>query len=153
MASRRILRIGAGLVGVILLVCLAAYGLLYGLGSGVIRGWVQPSIDARAVPPAPRLETEPAATLPGYLREQQARLHRYRWVDREAGIVQIPIERAMQILATDGDGASAPSPVGKDDAASPRAPARAAANQAGTRHPSTSAISAAAVNKPAGAAQ
>ncbi len=131
-ASRRILWIAAGLVGVILLACLAAYGLLYGLGSGVIRGWVQPTIDARAVPPAPRLESKPAATLPGYLQEQQARLHRYRWVDREAGIVQIPIERAMQILATDA--ARPPSPAGMAGAASRPTAARMVLTRADMAH-------------------
>lgn len=100
-SARRILWIGAALAGVIGLVCLAAYALLYGLGNGVIRGWVQPTIDASALPPPPRLENKPAATLASYLDQQQARLHRYRWVNRRAGIVQIPIERAMQLQATD----------------------------------------------------
>jgi hypothetical protein len=30
--------------------------------------------------------------------EQEARLHSYRWVDREQGVVAIPIERAMELL-------------------------------------------------------
>jgi hypothetical protein len=33
---------------------------------------------------------------------EEAQLHSYRWVDREAGIAAIPIERAMEILAQRG---------------------------------------------------
>jgi hypothetical protein len=33
--------------------------------------------------------------------EQRARLSGYHWVDRDAGVVSIPIERAMQLVVTD----------------------------------------------------
>jgi len=35
--------------------------------------------------------------------EQSAVLNEYRWVDRENGVVAIPIERAMEILVERGD--------------------------------------------------
>ncbi len=34
-----------------------------------------------------------------YHDEQSEALETYRWVDREAGVVSIPIERSMEILA------------------------------------------------------
>jgi len=35
-------------------------------------------------------------------REAEANLEAYRWVDRAAGIAQIPIERAMQLIIENG---------------------------------------------------
>ncbi len=48
---------------------------------------------------APRLETDPARDIAAFDREQAAKLHRYRWIDRSRGQVQIPIERAMELLS------------------------------------------------------
>jgi hypothetical protein len=44
------------------------------------------------------LEREPQA-LDELRAEQAGQIHGYRWVDREAGVVAIPIERAMDITA------------------------------------------------------
>ena len=56
----------------------------------------------RRTPPAPRLE--PDALLPRrrMVAEENAALTTYGWVDRDAGIVRIPIERAMELLAERG---------------------------------------------------
>jgi hypothetical protein len=58
---------------------------------------------AAAPPPAPAqadtslvLATERGVTLK---RAQRASLERFGWVDRDAGIARIPIERAMDIVA------------------------------------------------------
>jgi hypothetical protein len=45
--------------------------------------------------------------------EQEARLAGYRWVSADSGLVALPIERAMALVARDlerGSGAAAPSP-------------------------------------------
>ena len=50
-------------------------------------------------PGTPHLQAEPGADLQR-LREISAQgLHRYGWVDQDAGVVHIPIERAMEIYA------------------------------------------------------
>ena len=54
------------------------------------------------VPPAPRLQAEPAQDLATYLAREAAILDSYAWVDEEAGIARIPIEQAMQLLAERG---------------------------------------------------
>jgi hypothetical protein len=41
------------------------------------------------------------------------RLHRYRWVDRNAGIAQIPIDRAMELVATGAKPAPGPKEPGQ----------------------------------------
>ena len=33
--------------------------------------------------------------------EQQARLNRYRWVNRDEGVVAIPIDRAMELVVSE----------------------------------------------------
>jgi hypothetical protein len=69
---------------------------------------------ARQDTPIPRLarerETMPGTPLqvdaPNELRRmraaEQAALNSYGWVDKDAGIVRIPVERAMEILAKKG---------------------------------------------------
>jgi hypothetical protein len=62
------------------------------------------------VPPAPRLQSDPAADLSAVLAQQRARLAGYRWVDRNKRIAAIPIDRAMAIIAGRGTDAYAPIP-------------------------------------------
>jgi hypothetical protein len=40
-----------------------------------------------------------APALVDYQRQQEGLLDEYAWVDRENGVVQIPIERAMELVA------------------------------------------------------
>jgi hypothetical protein len=53
----------------------------------------------RRVPPEPRLQADPLGDLHALRAEEDALLHGYGRVDRKAGTVRIPIERAMDILA------------------------------------------------------
>lgn len=54
------------------------------------------------VPPPPRQQVAPAVNLTLYLAEQKHRLGAYYWVDREHGLVHIPIEEAMKRVAEHG---------------------------------------------------
>lgn len=58
--------------------------------------------------PQPRVETKEREERLRIEAEQARRLAGYHWVDREQGLVQIPIERAMQLLAGEGIQAYAP---------------------------------------------
>ena len=53
-------------------------------------------------PPAPRLQTHPPQDLAKFRANEDKRLNSYYWVDKQKGIVHIPIEQAMQKLAHDG---------------------------------------------------
>jgi hypothetical protein len=53
-------------------------------------------------PPAPRLQTRPADELSEYLKRERGVLSSYAWVDRSAGVVRIPIEDAMRLVAERG---------------------------------------------------
>jgi len=37
-------------------------------------------------------------------------LHHYRWIDKDQGAVQIPVERAMELVAKEGLPTPDPSP-------------------------------------------
>ena len=53
-------------------------------------------------PPQPRLQTDPSADLAQFQIDEEKRLHSYYWIDKEKGIVHIPIEQAMKELADKG---------------------------------------------------
>jgi hypothetical protein len=63
-------------------------------------------------PPAaiPGPQPPPSSGLPGTPIEdpevlaarKEARLHGYRWIDKEAGVVSVPIERAMELIVDMG---------------------------------------------------
>jgi hypothetical protein len=55
-----------------------------------------------AVPPEPRLQVVPAEDLQKLRAEEDAVLNRYELVDAQGGIVRIPIERAMDLVAERG---------------------------------------------------
>jgi len=61
-----------------------------------------PLADPQQLPPEPRLQVSSGAEVRRMREAEQAVLQNYRWVDREAGIVGIPIDRAMDILAEKG---------------------------------------------------
>ena len=56
----------------------------------------------RPTPAAPELEAEPGQSLQPYMAAEQQKLTTYRWVDRQAGVVAIPIDRAIDIIAQEG---------------------------------------------------
>lgn len=58
--------------------------------------------DAPRLPPEPRLQTTPVADLQRIRRDERARLETYGWIDRTAGTVHMPIDRAMQLLLERG---------------------------------------------------
>lgn len=61
-----------------------------------------PFASQRQLPPEPRLQPKPEVDLQRYLDEEKTELDTYGWVDRQSGVVRIPIERAMQLLVQQG---------------------------------------------------
>jgi hypothetical protein len=56
----------------------------------------------RQLPPAPRLQVNPAEDLQKMRAHEDEVLHSYGWVDRRAGIVRIPIDRAIDLQLEKG---------------------------------------------------
>src|SRR5262245_19706558 len=54
------------------------------------------------LPPQPRLQTDPRGDLQALRAGEDRTLTTYGWVDRNAGIVRIPIEQAMKLTAERG---------------------------------------------------
>lgn len=52
--------------------------------------------------PEPRLQADEPLELDRLRALEEAQLRAYGWIDRAAGVVQIPIERAMDLLAQPG---------------------------------------------------
>src|SRR6202522_771193 len=61
-----------------------------------------PAQDARQLPPEPRLEETPATDLQEMRAAEDQVLHNYRWLDQTNGIVRLPIDRAMDLIAQRG---------------------------------------------------
>ena len=53
-------------------------------------------------PPQPRLQSSPVADLKRMRQEEDQILGSYGWIDRQKGIVRLPIARAMDLLSQRG---------------------------------------------------
>jgi len=81
-----------------------------------------PFEDVRTLPSGPRLQVTAPQDLKRYQGAQAEILNSYGWVDQKAGIVRIPVERAMDILLQKGlpvRGVASPNP-GKPKASGER---------------------------------
>ena len=100
---RRLLQLGAGLCGTVVL-SLLAMGLLFRFYD--IHESRGPALSPMAVrqdiPPKPRLQVYEHVDLQRKLQADQEVLNSYGWVDRKSGIVRIPIDRAIQLIAERG---------------------------------------------------
>jgi hypothetical protein len=96
-----------GLLGILALLVLSAvlmkvlFGYLLTGTAGAPPSPLAPRF-GRQVPPEPRLQSDPLRDLAQLHAEEDAVLQSYAWVDRPAGIVRIPIARAMELLAQSG---------------------------------------------------
>jgi hypothetical protein len=88
--------------------CILSVGLLYGLyryfvsreGGPMARDQV--NVDARRLPPMPRLQSAPISDLKDMRAAEEQILNGYGWVDQANGVVRIPIDRAIDLLAQRG---------------------------------------------------
>jgi hypothetical protein len=58
-----------------------------------------PPVGHRRAPPGPSLQLSPAEELKALRENERTLLNEYGWVDRKAGVVRIPIDRAIEILS------------------------------------------------------
>jgi hypothetical protein len=95
--------------GIVIAVAAVAAGTVLAI---VLRWWtngplsvqiqVPPALVTPPAVPGPGLDAAPETNLGSYLAKEHKRLDTYGWVDREAGIVHIPIEDAMRRLVQQG---------------------------------------------------
>ena len=58
--------------------------------------------DTSKLPATPRLQSDPHAVLLAMRQAEDSVLTTYGWVNRDSGIVRLPIDRAMELLAHKG---------------------------------------------------
>ena len=63
-----------------------------------------PIAEARqpTLPPGPRLQASPEVDLQRFRARENAMLSSYGWKDEAAGVVRIPVDRAMDVVAEEG---------------------------------------------------
>ncbi|MGI8654910.1 MAG: hypothetical protein ACR2LC_06800 [Pyrinomonadaceae bacterium] len=54
------------------------------------------------LPPEPQLQSNPEQDLARFQKEQNTALNNYGWMDKQAGVVKIPIERAIELTIQRG---------------------------------------------------
>src|SRR5205814_1588026 len=95
---RAIFLFGAGLIGVAAFVHFAVWLLFLSFNSraaaSMPRQFPLAASQETQVPPEPRLQTTPRQDLKDLRAAEDRRLQSYGWVDRNAGIVHIPIDVA-----------------------------------------------------------
>ena len=88
--------IAAGLVGVIVMMAGGAFALLHAFHAERAPGAPPtPAVNRDVV----QLQSAPARDLAALRAQKQALLEGYRWVDKAAGTVHIPIDQAMRLIA------------------------------------------------------
>jgi hypothetical protein len=108
---RLILWVAAGMIVSAIVIHIAVGMYEYGLG----RWYSSPlpasriTVPRQTVPP-PQLQTSPSLDWEEYRSASEAQLRTYGWVNRDAGTIRIPIERAMELTAQRGLPARAPTP-------------------------------------------
>ena len=103
--SRSIVKIGLWLAIVTISGFLIAWGVYRGLASLADEADPAPSPIAAArvesLPPGVQLAARPEQELAAYRREVDERLAGWGWVDRDANVAHVPIERAIELVAAD----------------------------------------------------
>jgi hypothetical protein len=92
----------------LMLLCIVALALLFGVfrfftaQNGGKLPEKELDVDARQLPVEPRLQRSPILDLQRFRAAEDQILHGYGWVDQQHGVVHIPIDRAIDILAQRG---------------------------------------------------
>ena len=118
-------------------VLLSGFGLAVGLIASLVAMWglfrllekrqervdkplpPQVVVNLKRIPPEPRLEPDPLALRRELRAQEDALLNSYGWVDRTAGSVHIPIDRAMEIVLERGVSGGKPMAAGAAQAPVP----------------------------------
>src|SRR6266481_7960700 len=104
LSPKNIAIFGVSLVVMILIVLWVCYELFQHYSTVSMKTEVPPSplSYTREPTPEPHLLVVPGQELKAMRAAEDSSLHSYAWVDREKGIVRIPIQRAIDILAQRG---------------------------------------------------
>ncbi len=101
---KALLIFGLALIGLVLIVMAISRGLLSSMDEAVSRGDSSPHplAEERQVPHAPRLQVTPSLDIAEHREIERRLLTNYEWIDREEGVVRIPVSRAMELVVERG---------------------------------------------------
>ena len=104
-SARTLLAWAAGLVAVLITAALTTWVFFDALAAYAKR--TDPKVSPLAAtessaPPEPRLLTKEPEDLAAVRKGEDQVLRTYDWVDRERGVVRMPIERALELVAKEG---------------------------------------------------
>jgi len=95
---RHLLIFGVGLSLVVIVGLIVSRAVFhYFVGHQGLGPPASPFENVRTIPPEPRLQVRAPMDLKQYKMAQDGILSSYGWVDQQAGVVRIPIERAIDI--------------------------------------------------------
>lgn len=100
--ARTLMWFGVGLLGLIVFGFLVTEGAFHYFVGHTKFAHPTTLFTKEQMPPAPLIQEHPGEQLQSYLKQQDSILNSYGWVDRKAGIVQIPISQAMNDLLNKG---------------------------------------------------
>ena len=103
---RAVFGFGAALMAVVGVVCLLMY-VLFGYfagreGAQAPAEYPLAASQSHREPPEPRLQTDPRQDLADLRAKEEELLGSYGWVDKNAGVVRIPIDAAMTLTLQRG---------------------------------------------------
>jgi len=102
-STRGLVMFGIGLFATLVVVAaLTAWLFGYFAKSQSLGPPASPFENVRVLPPQPRLQVNPREDLLRLREKEKAELDSYGWVDQKNGIVRIPIDRAMDLIAQRG---------------------------------------------------
>jgi hypothetical protein len=90
--------IGLALLGIFVFLVIAPFVLMAAFPRAASDVSRAPTVE----PPAPRLQIDPSEDLGQFRAKEQKQLDTYYWIDKQKGVVHIPIEQAMKKLAEQG---------------------------------------------------
>lgn len=94
------------------IISVALFGLFGYFEANIFPQSTQPAAQSVQQPPEPRLQADLSTNLQRLNATEDATLHSYGWIDRQAGVVRIPIDRAIDLVAQRGvpGGGGTPQP-------------------------------------------
>jgi hypothetical protein len=102
---RAMLWIGAAIIVTAIVLHLVLYRLYDGLRAGAAEsGRITKSseVPQQTTSAQPQLQVDPAADINQLRAEENKKLNAYGWIDKDKGVVRIPIDRAINIMAARG---------------------------------------------------
>jgi hypothetical protein len=104
-------------VGLLVLIAVTGVAIMWRVmayetqDTGTLAG--SPLAGLRPLPPSPRLQITPAKDLRDTREQEHDLFSSYAWVEKDKGVVRIPIDRAMDLLAERGLPPGKPEPPAK----------------------------------------